>query len=163
MAWSVKDLISNELLKRPLKSFKGKYLPLIRQVRIFAMAFKGFSEDKVQLRASALTYYATLSIVPIVAMVFGIAKGFGFESYLKEELLKSFTGQQQVLEWIMTFVDRYLSHIKGGLIAGVGIVMLLWSVMKLLGNIESSFNDIWQIVITSYSIHYTKLYDYQVD
>jgi membrane protein len=78
-------------------------------------------------------------------MIFGFAKSFGFETYLKEELLKSFSGQETVLNWILTFVDRYLAHIKGGLIAGIGILMLIWSVMKLLGNIESSFNDIWQI------------------
>jgi len=112
------------------------------------MAFSHFSADRVQLRASALTYYSILSIVPIIAMVFGIAKGFGFEAYLRDELLNNFSGQEKVLEWILTFVDRYISHIKGGVIAGVGIVILFWSVVKLLGNIESSFNDIWRIKVS---------------
>ncbi len=109
------------------------------------LAFKGFNEDEVQLRASALTYYSVLSIVPLIALVFGIAKGFGFETYLEEEMLTRFSGQETVLEWILTFKDRYLSQISGGWIAGVGLFVLFWSVMKLLGNIESSFNDIWQI------------------
>ena len=145
MSFKIKELLSGDLLKKPVSNYSRWTVFLIRQIKIFRLAFKGFTEDRVQLRASALTYYSILSIVPIVAMIFGIAKGFGFESFLKEELLKSFSNQEKVLEWILTFVDRYLSHIKGGLIAGVGIVVLLWSVMKLLGNIESSFNDIWQI------------------
>ncbi len=145
MKSKIKELFSGDILRKPLRNYSRRTLFLIRQIKIFRLAFKGFSEDRVQLRASALTYYSILSIVPIVAMVFGIAKGFGFESFIKDELLKSFSGQEKVLEWILTFVDRYLSHIKGGIIAGVGIVVLLWSVMKLLGNIESSFNDIWQI------------------
>lgn len=145
MSFKIKELFTGDLLRKPVSSYSRWTLFLIRQIKIFRLAFKGFTEDRVQLRASALTYYSILSIVPIVAMVFGIAKGFGFESFLKEELLKNFSNQEKVLEWILTFVDRYLSHIKGGLIAGVGIVILLWSVMKLLGNIESSFNDIWQI------------------
>lgn len=141
----LRKLIPKDVLHAPLKSFSPRKMFLVRQLRIFTLAFKGFNEDKVQLRASALTYYSMLSIVPIIAMTFGIANGFGFETYLEEQILENFSGQKEVMEYILTFVERYLSNIKGGLIAGVGIVVLLWSVMKLLGNIESSFNDIWQI------------------
>lgn len=128
-----------------MKTYSPGKIFLIRQAKIFTLAVKGFQEDKVQTRASALTYYTLLSIVPIIAMAFGIAKGFGFEIWLQEKLLSSLTGQEVVLQWLLTFAERYLSNVKGGVIAGVGLVMLLWSVMKLLGNIESSFNEIWQI------------------
>ncbi|MCK4700731.1 MAG: YihY/virulence factor BrkB family protein, partial [Bacteroidales bacterium] len=50
---------------------------LIKQLRIIMLALRGFSEDKVSLRASALTFYSLLSVVPTLAMIFGIAKGFG--------------------------------------------------------------------------------------
>ena len=59
----------------------------IRQLRIFLLAIRGFAEDKCQLRASALTFYSLLSIVPVVAMAFGIAKGFGFEKMLEKKLM----------------------------------------------------------------------------
>lgn len=117
----------------------------VRQVQIFKLAFKGFNEDKVQLRASGLTYYTMLSLVPIVAMFFGIAKGFGFEARLENQLKENLEGQEEVLEWVIGFAEKYLAKIQGGLIAGIGVIVLLWSVMKLLSNIESSFNDIWQI------------------
>jgi membrane protein len=145
MKFNLKALSPSELLRMPYKTLSPWMKFIVRQIKIFRLAFKGFTEDRVQLRASALTYYSILSIVPLIAMIFGIAKGFGFETFLEEELLSRFEGQEKVLEWILTFKDRYLSQIKGGLIAGIGIAVLLWSVMKLLGNIESSFNDIWQI------------------
>lgn len=140
-----RKLIPVDLLHGPLKSYSPRKMFLVRQIRIFTLAIKGFTEDKVQLRASALTYYSLLSIVPIIALAFGIANGFGFGLYLEEQIMENFTGHEKVMEWILTFVERYLSRIRGGLIAGIGIVVLLWSVMKLLSNIESSFNDIWQI------------------
>lgn len=145
MKFNLKALSPSELLRMPYKTLSPWMKFLVRQIKVFRLAFKGFTEDRVQLRASALTYYSILSIVPLIAMVFGIAKGFGFETYLEEEMLTRFEGQEKVLEWILTFKDRYLSEIKGGVIAGIGLVVLFWSVMKLLGNIESSFNDIWQI------------------
>lgn len=141
----INKLIPKELLQGSLKSFSPRKLFLVKQLRIFTLAFKGFGEDKVKLRASALTYYTMFSIVPVIALAFGIANGFGFGTFLEEQIMENFSGHEKVLEWILGFVQKYLLKIRGGVIAGVGIVVLLWSVMKLLGNIESSFNDIWQI------------------
>jgi membrane protein len=118
---------------------------LIKQLRIFTLAIKGFNEDKCLLKASALTYYLLFSIVPVIALAFAIAKGFGFEKKLQENLLQDFSEQQEVLKQVFTYANEMLSNTKGGLIAGIGVVLLLWSVMKLLGNIEDSFNEIWEI------------------
>ena len=126
----IKELFLKDIWDRPIKEYSPRKMFLIRQAKIFTLAIRGFYEDKVQLRASALTYYSLLSIVPIAAMAFGIAKGFGFEIWLQDKLLSSFSGQEVVLQWILTFVDKYLSNVKGGVFAGVGLVLLLWSVMK---------------------------------
>ncbi|HIA35748.1 MAG TPA: YihY/virulence factor BrkB family protein [Flavobacteriales bacterium] len=121
----------------------SKYL--IRNLRIILLAFRGFDEDKCQLRASALTFYSLLSIVPVVAMIFGIAKGFGFEEMLEVQLQETMSGNPEIIEEVMKFANSMLENTKGGLIAGVGVIVLIWSVMKVLGNIENSFNDIWEI------------------
>jgi membrane protein len=117
----------------------------IRQLRVILLAFRGFSEDKLDLRASALTFYSILSVVPIVAMAFGVAKGFGLQSTFEEAIKKRFYGQEEVLDWVIKFANSFLENTKGGLIAGIGLVILFFAVMKMLSNIESSFNDIWQI------------------
>lgn len=121
---------------------------LIRQLRIILIAVKGFRDHRIQLRASALTYYSLLSIVPVAAMVFGIAKGFGFDKRLENELNNMISEREEmadVLRYVLEFANSMLDNINGGIIAGVGLVFLFWSVMKLLGNIENSFNVIWQI------------------
>lgn len=118
---------------------------LIRNLRIILLAYRGFDEDKCQLRASALTFWSFLSIVPVVAMIFGIAKGFGLEEMLEVQLHEKMSGNPEIMEAILKFANSMLENTKGGLIAGVGVAVLFWSVMKVLGNIESSFNDIWEI------------------
>jgi len=117
----------------------------IRQLRIILLAIRGFGEDKCQLRASALTYYSLMSVVPVVAMAFGIAKGFGFEKLLEEKILGGLPGQEEMAQQIIGFARSFLENTRGGLIAGIGVVALFWTVIKVLGNIESSFNDIWGI------------------
>lgn len=117
----------------------------IRQLRIILLAIRGFDEDKCQLRASALTFFSLMSVVPVVAMAFGIAKGFGFEKMLEEQLLEKMQGQEEVVAKIISFAQSFLENTQGGLIAGIGIVILFGSVIGVLGNIENSFNGIWGI------------------
>ena len=128
-----------------LKDYPTHIAVLLLHLRVILLSFRRFNEDKVQLRASSLTYYSLLALVPILAMGFGIAKGFGFDKDLEQKLIENFAGQEEVLNWIISFVHNMLDNTKGGLIAGVGLAMLFWSVMKMMGNIESSFNDIWQV------------------
>ncbi|MCK5180552.1 MAG: YihY/virulence factor BrkB family protein, partial [Candidatus Omnitrophica bacterium] len=117
----------------------------IRQLRIILLAIRGFAEDKCQMRASSLTFFSLLSVVPVVAMAFGIAKGFGFEEMLEKKLMTQLQGQEEVAVKIISFAQSFLENTQGGVIAGVGIAILFWTIIKVLGNIENSFNDIWGI------------------
>ncbi|MCF7916831.1 MAG: YihY/virulence factor BrkB family protein [Candidatus Omnitrophica bacterium] len=127
---------------RDLTRFKSF---LIKQLRIILLTFREFNEDRCQLRASALTFYSLLSIVPVVAMAFGVAKGFGFQQMLEKQLLEKFPAQEDVLVQIFDFARNLLANTQGGLIAGIGIAVLFWAVIRVLSNIEKSFNDIWGI------------------
>lgn len=117
----------------------------LKQLRIFSLAIKGFNDDKCLLKASALTYYTLFSIVPVIALAFAVAKGFGYQEDLKGQILSKFSNQQDVLLQAFDYADKMLANTHGGLIAGIGVVLLIWSVMKLLSSIENSFNEIWEI------------------
>ena len=130
--------------------FRARDLPkrksfLIKLLRIFVLSIRGLIEDRGSLRASALTFWSALSVVPVVAMLFGIAKGFGFERTLERQLIEKLEGQEEVVSWIIKFAHSALETTRGGLIAGLGILILFWAIIKVLGNIEDSFNDIWGV------------------
>jgi membrane protein len=118
---------------------------IFKQLRIIILAAKGFSNDKVQLRASALTFYSVLSIIPFAAIAFAIAKGFGLDKNLEQLIMDKFQSEQEVLNWLLKNASGAIEKTRGGYIAGVGVIILFWSVMSLLSHIESSFNHIWQI------------------
>ena len=137
--------IKDDVWRVRLKDLPRKQSFLIKQLRVFLLSVRGFAEDKCQLRASALTFYSLISIVPVAAMAFGVAKGFGFEKRLEKQLLEQFQGQEAIITRVIDFAHSLLINTKGGLLAGVGIIILFWAVIKVLGNIEVSFNDIWGI------------------
>jgi membrane protein len=118
---------------------------LLRSLRVLVLSVRGVSSDRVALRASALTFYSLLSVVPVAAMVFGIAKGFGFENALQKLLMDSLEGQEEIVRRVVDFAHALLENVKGGFIAGLGLVILFYTIIKILSNIENALNDIWGI------------------
>lgn len=117
----------------------------VRVLKVLLLSVRGFREEQCPVKASALTFYSVLSVVPIIAMFFGIAKGFGFNRKLEAQLLAKFSQQQDVLLKVFEFSNSLLQKTKGGIVAGIGVVFLFWSVISVLGHIEHSFNDIWNV------------------
>ncbi len=145
MLKQLKTFFQEEIWSHDLTSKSRRRTFLIRQTRIYFLAFKGFFEDRAAVKAAALTYFTMLSIVPIFAIVFAIARNFGFEDRLHEVISSNMQGQEEFMKWVTKMVDQLLDNTKGGILAGVGGVILFWSVIQVLNNIEAAFNDIWQI------------------
>lgn len=144
------SFISNNLWKVRLEKLPPGRRWLIRTIRIISLAVKGFNKDNSIVAATSLTFYSIFSIVPVVALIFAIAKGFGFEKSIQEQLLtndaiRNNPAYADLLNQVFDYAGKMLSSAKGGVIAGFGILLLLWSVMRLLMSIENSFNSIWKV------------------
>lgn len=114
-------------------------------LKTIMVTVRRFRVDRIIDRASALTYSTILSIVPILAIIFAIGKGFGFSSMIEMQLRKTFEGQEETINTLLNFANSYLSHTKSGLFVGIGVFLLLWAVINLITNIELNFNSIWQV------------------
>lgn len=104
-----------------------------------------FTTKQVIRQASALTYSTLLAIVPIFAVVFAIARGFGYNKYIEEWFRSAFESQPQAADVIVGFVNSYLVHTKSGVVLGVGLLFMFYTVLMLVNNVEITFNDIWQV------------------
>lgn len=127
-------------------------------IKSIFLCINRFTQDRLVNKASALTYSTLLAIVPILAIVFAIARGFGFDNLIREQITTAFGGQSEAVEIILQFVNSYLSQTKNGVFIGVGLILLLWTVLNLINNMEITFNRIWQVK-KSRSI-YRKITDY---
>ena len=145
MIRKILQFITTDIWRIRLRDIPRSKSFFLKLLRILILAVRGFDEDRCQLRASALTFYSLLSIVPVVAIIFGIAKGFGFQEGLEKELLDKFSEHQAVLVQVMEFAKSLLETTQGGLIAGIGLAVLFWTVIKVLGSIERSFNNVWGV------------------
>jgi membrane protein len=103
-----------------------------------------FSGD-LSLRAMSLVYTTLLSIIPLLAFSFAILKGFGvfdqLEPYLKNVLEPLGEDGARITETILNLVN----NVKGSLLGGVSMVILLYTVISMIQKVEASFNFVWYV------------------
>ncbi|MBI5265954.1 MAG: YihY/virulence factor BrkB family protein [candidate division Zixibacteria bacterium] len=145
LAAQVIRFVTHDMWRIPVENLTRGRAFALRQLRILYLAWSGFREDNLSVRASALTFYSILSAVPVFAILFGIAKGFGFEDTLQGQILEEFPNQREALATIFNVAHTTLAQSHKGWVTGIGAAILFWSVLKVLGSIEASFNDIWNI------------------
>lgn len=115
----------------------------INIVRTVNLSVSSFLNRDIQTQACAMTYRTLLAIVPALALLLAIGRGFNMQTVLQDELYHLFPAQHVAINYAMNFVDSYLSQTSEGIILGVGIAVLLWTLISLLGNVEDTFNFIW--------------------
>lgn len=117
----------------------------VRTVKILNLSVSSFFDRDLQVKSMALTYSTVLSIVPALALMIAIGRGFGLQDAVQNELYVLLPSQHQVITTFLGFVDSYLSASNQGLFVGVGIIVLLWTIFSLLSGIEDASNSIWDI------------------
>ncbi len=118
---------------------------ITKVARVLWASAYAFVQNQDALKASALTLYSLMSLVPFLAVAFGIAAGFGFEDYLEVELKNLFQEQKTAMGYAIEFARHSLQTAKGSVIAGVGLLALLWANLSMFSSIENALNEIWWV------------------
>lgn len=114
-------------------------------IRTIVLVVRGFSNKNLNDTAKSLTYSLIFAIVPILAMILAVAKGFGVADVIEKQLNASFLGETNMVPTIMAMVQRYLDTAQGGVFIGIGILILLWAVYSFFQSVETAFNRIWNV------------------
>ncbi len=118
---------------------------ILNQGQILTLVVRGFVTDGCMLRASALTFTTLLSLVPLLALMFSVLKGFGVQNELEPLLLDQLAvgGGAAV-----TKIVEYINNTDVSSLGKYGLLLLIVTVLTLLSNIEKSFNSVWGVVET---------------
>lgn len=130
----------------------------LRILKRFVITWECINKNNILNYASALTYSSMLAAVPVLAIIFAIARGFGFDTIIETKLRSSLEGNPDIADTILYFVESYLQHTKSGIFIGIGLIFLLYTLLSLTSNIEQAFNTIW-FVKRSRSV-YRQVIDY---
>jgi membrane protein len=124
----------------PLKTF------LIKQAQLIIHVVKRFQKDRLMVRASALVYATLLSIVPLLAVMFSLLKGFGYHNELEpflNRILKPLG--DQAIQTIVPTIVNFVGNANIAALGAIGFLFFLLSSISIVNNMERAFNDLWRV------------------
>ncbi len=134
--------LEHDLWEMELLDKKWWHRFILHQGQIWVLVVKDFIADRCLLKASALTFTTLLSIVPLLALMFSVLKGFGVQNELEPLLLEHLAvGSGDVV----TKLIEYINNTNVARLGMIGLVFLVITVLTLLSNIEASFNSVWGV------------------
>jgi len=174
---------------------------LYNAIKVVMLTVRNVQEMDIAASSRSLTYRTLLSIVPLLAVIFAIARGFGIENIMESSIFNLMTGYQsdtteivaeavtpadtavitkdvlnaasasqvapsvagtdeiqfqedataegrtrEFLDLLFQLIENSLEEAKGGgVFAGVGILLFLYTILLLFNDIENNLNKIWQV------------------
>jgi membrane protein len=156
------NFISHDIWRMTEQELSKTRRLMYRFVKIVVLAVRAFITERLNVKASALTYSILFAIVPMFALIVAIGRGFGVEALIEKSLEESFFAQSNMIPTVMGFVKRYLETTQGGVFIGIGLIILLVSVMNFFIQVELAFNGIWQVkksrkVVSQFTMYFSAM------
>ncbi|MBP9477691.1 MAG: YihY/virulence factor BrkB family protein [Sebaldella sp.] len=132
-------------VKRFFKNLKTSKEYFEKQILLVLTVYRNYNDSQTQLWTASLTYYSILAIVPIIALTLGVTKGFGIDGFFEEKIYSLIPESKEGAMMVISMSKKLLDSTRGSVLTGVGVVILLWSILKLLLMLENAFNRIWRV------------------
>lgn len=142
------DYFFKKVWKKNLKNVSKPKLFYYKSIRFLWISTHNLFKHQIVLRASALTYFSLMAIVPFFAIILEIGKRIGYQDKIEAELVERFHDQKEIIDKVVLFSKNLMHHTEGGLIAIIGIIFLFWSMIRVISNLEISMNEIWNVEIS---------------
>lgn len=143
-----RDFILDKIWKKKINKLSKPKRFYYKSIKIFLISTYHFFKHELILRASALTYFSLMAIVPFFALIFVFAREIGYQEKIEAELIEKFKDQKELINRVVEFSKNLIFEAKGGLIALVGTIFLFWSLIILFTNLEISLNEIWNVDVS---------------
>ena len=118
---------------------------LYRFLQTIILVARGFKDQVLVVRANSLSFALLFAFIPMLALIYAIARGFGFEETVQNTISSSFLAEANVAPVLLEWIERYLDTARGGLFLGIGLIVLIWAVYAFFNMLENSFNCIWNV------------------
>ena len=118
---------------------------LYRFLQTIILVARGFKDQVLVVRANSLSFALLFAFIPMMALIYAIARGFGFEEIVTSTISSSFLAEANVATVLLEWIERYLETARDGLFLGIGLIVLIWAVYAFFNMLENSFNSIWNV------------------
>ena len=142
----IREFIQYDLWRQPHTAIHSPKKRLwYRTLQTIILVARGFKDQVLVVRANSLSFSLLFAFIPMMALIYAIARGFGFEEVIQEILSGSFLDEANIAPVLIDWIERYLETAREGLFLGIGLIVLIWAVYAFFNMLENSFNSIWNV------------------
>ncbi|MGM9786597.1 MAG: YihY/virulence factor BrkB family protein [Candidatus Cryptobacteroides sp.] len=141
----ITDFLKNEIWTLDNEELSKAKARFVKYTKVVLITFKTFSAEKIGFQAAALSFFCTMSAVPIVAVAFAVTGGLGLGDKLKELLYMYFSNSQETIDLLLGFADNIITTAQTSTIGLISALLFLWVVIWMMMSVERVFNSVWQV------------------
>ena len=117
----------------------------MRWTRVIFHTARSADAQDIFTHVAALTYSTVLSVVPLLALVLALGRGFGMQDYIEVQLRQNLNTSDDVIGQLMNFANSYIARTHDDVVLGVSGLVLAFTIVSLVNNIERRFNAMWGV------------------
>ena len=114
-------------------------------LRYVAAITRDFIKGDINLRAMSLIYTSLLSVVPLLAFSFSLLKGIGIHQRIEPVLYNFLQPLGEKGEELTAQIIGFVENVNGTVLGGLGLVLLMVTVLSMIQQVEGSFNSVWRV------------------
>jgi membrane protein len=141
----LKNFLRNDIWELELEELSRAKARFIKYLKVMAITIRTFSNERIGFQAVALSFFSTMSVVPFIAIIFGITGGLGLEVPLKDFLYRYFENSQQTIDTVIGFADNIIATAQSSLMGLFSASVFFYAVIALMLNVEKVFNNVWMV------------------
>lgn len=113
--------------------------------RAAVVASARYRDDVLSLQAMSLTYTTLLSLVPFLAVTFSVLTAFGVQNLVEPVLAQMLQPLGPSAAEVTDRIVKFVENIRVGILGGIGLAMLFYTVITLIASMEDALNQIWRL------------------
>lgn len=117
----------------------------VKYLKVMLITIRTFSTEKIGFQAVALSFFCTMSAVPIIAVAFAVTGGFGLADKLKEMLYQNFSNSQETIDMVLGFADNIINTAQSSTMGLLSALLFLWVIIWMMMSVERVFNNVWMV------------------
>lgn len=141
----VRKFLYEDIWMLDLEEFSRFKASVIKYTKILILTLRTFSAQKIGFQAVALSFFGTMSVVPLVAVIFAVTGGLGISDRLRELLYANFSNHQDVIDMVLGSADNIIATARSSTPGLVSALLFVWLVIWMMMSVERVFNNVWKV------------------
>ncbi|MCD8313821.1 MAG: YihY/virulence factor BrkB family protein [Bacteroidales bacterium] len=140
-----KNFISEDIWKVNIDELTKAKAKLVKYIKVIIITLKTFSKEKIGIQAVALSFFATMAVVPFIFLMFTITNGFGLSDRLVTLIHEYFSSSQDIVDMLLGFADNIIATAQSSVVGLISALLFCWTVLWMMFSVERAFNNVWRV------------------